>query len=57
MLFYLLVVLAFFTARPTIALVVLAWLFVATRLLHALIHVTTNDVRRRFLPSSPASRS
>ena len=26
----------------------LSWLFVASRLLHALIHVTTNEMRRRF---------
>ena len=29
-------------------LVVLSWLFVASRLLHALVHVTTNEMRRRF---------
>ena len=26
---------------------ILAWLFVIARLFHALVHVTTNDVRRR----------
>lgn len=47
-LFYLVSVLALFTARASVLLVVLAWLFVVSRLLHALIHVTTNNVPRRF---------
>lgn len=47
-LFYVVTILALFTGRPTVTLVVLAWAFVATRLLHALIHVTTNNVARRF---------
>lgn len=47
-LFYLLVTIAFFSAHMTATLVVLSWLFVASRLLHALIHVTTNEMRRRF---------
>jgi hypothetical protein len=47
-LFYLVSMLSLFTARASITLVVLAWLFVASRLLHALIHVTTNNVPRRF---------
>jgi hypothetical protein len=46
-LFYLVIVLSLFTARAGMTLVVLAWLFVVTRLLHALIHVTTNNLRRR----------
>ena len=48
LLFYLLVVAAFFSAHMTVVLVVLAWAFVATRLVHALIHVTTNEMKRRF---------
>jgi len=47
-LFYVLVVLALFTAHMSVTLAVLAWLFVASRCLHALIHVTTNELRRRF---------
>lgn len=47
-LFYLVSLLSLFTARSGLTLVILAWLFVATRLLHALIHVTTNNVTRRF---------
>jgi hypothetical protein len=47
-LFYLATVIAFFAARMSVTLVVLSWLFVASRLLHALVHVTTNNVGRRF---------
>jgi hypothetical protein len=47
-LFYLVSILSLFTARASLTLVVLAWLFVATRIFHALIHVTTNNVPRRF---------
>jgi hypothetical protein len=46
-LFYLVTILALFTARAGTTLVGLAWVFVGTRLLHALIHVTTNNLRRR----------
>ena len=48
LLFYLLMVLAFFSAHMTMTLAVLSWLFVASRVLHALVHVTTNEMRRRF---------
>jgi hypothetical protein len=48
-LFHLVIILAFFTAQATLGLVVLAWLFVATRVLHAVVHVTTNNLGRRFL--------
>jgi hypothetical protein len=47
-LFYLVIVLAFLAGRMTDVLVVLSWAFVVTRLLHALVHVTTNNVPRRF---------
>jgi hypothetical protein len=47
-LFYLVVVLSLFTARSTTSLLVLAWAFVVARLFHALIHVTTNHMGRRF---------
>jgi hypothetical protein len=47
-LFYLVSIFSLFTARSSLTLVVLAWLFVVTRILHALIHVTTNNVPRRF---------
>lgn len=47
-LFYVVVLAAFFSAHMTPTLVVLSWLFVASRLLHTLVHVTTNEMRRRF---------
>jgi len=47
-LFYLISILSLFTAHSSLMLVGLAWLFVVSRLLHALIHVTTNNVTRRF---------
>ena len=47
-LFYLVMVLAFLSGRVSVALVVLAWLFVVSRLLHALVHLTTNNLPRRF---------
>lgn len=48
-LFYIVVILAL-TQLATIpsVFVILAWIFVALRLVHALIHVTTNDLTRRF---------
>jgi len=47
-LFYIVVILSLFTARSSTTLLVLAWAFVATRIFHAIIHVTTNHMGRRF---------
>ena len=47
-LFYVLTVLAIITHHADIAFVVMAWLFVLTRLLHAYIHTGSNFVRHRF---------
>ena len=47
MLFYVLTILAWITRHADLVFVVLAWVFVASRLVHAYIHVTSNDVRRR----------
>ena len=47
-LFYLLIVLAIFTGKASLFFVILAWIFVATRLGHAAIHITHNNVPRRF---------
>ena len=47
-LFYLLVALVLLVAPATPGMVALSWLFVLSRLFHALIHVTTNNVPRRF---------
>jgi len=46
-LFYVAMLLALLTGHPTLGIAILAWLFAVARLLHALVHVTTNDVRRR----------
>jgi len=47
-LFYVLVVLAIVTRQSDLLFVVLAWLFVLTRLVHAYIHTGTNYVPHRF---------
>lgn len=47
-LFYALVPLVLITRQADLLLVVLAWIFVALRIAHATIHVTTNYVPRRF---------
>ena len=47
-LFYVLTTFAVLTRQADMLFVVLAWLFVATRLVHAYIHTTTNFVPRRF---------
>ena len=47
-LFYVLIALALITGRATLVLTCLSWLFVALRLWHALIHITHNNVPRRF---------
>ena len=47
-LFYVLVILALFTRKADTFFVVLAWMFVTARLVHAAIHVTGNDLQRRF---------
>lgn len=47
-LFYVLVALALITRKADLLFVVLSWAFVATRVVHAYIHVTTNYVPYRF---------
>ena len=49
LLFYVLVALALPLRQADLLFVVLSWLFVATRYLHAGIFVTSNDVRQRSL--------
>jgi hypothetical protein len=49
MLFYVLVALALITRKADLLFVVLSWVFVATRLVHAYIYTTSNIVLRRFL--------
>jgi len=47
MLFYVLTILAWDTHHAGTLFVALAWLFVILRIIHAVIHVTDNNVRRR----------
>ena len=47
-LFYVLVVLALPTHKADLLFVVMSWIFVITRILHAFIHTGINDVRQRF---------
>jgi hypothetical protein len=46
-LFYVLTILAMITKHADLLFVLLAWVFVAMRILQALVHVTSNDVRFR----------
>ncbi len=48
-LFYALTILSIVTRHADLAFVILAWVFVLLRIIHASIHVTDNDVRRRGL--------
>jgi hypothetical protein len=48
-LFFALVPLAIITRKADLIFVVLSWVFVVSRLVHAVIFVTTNDVRQRFI--------
>lgn len=47
-LFYVLTALALFTRKADLLFVVMAWLFVLSRIVHAGIHVTSNNVGHRF---------
>lgn len=47
-LFYLVIVLVIITRTSNVVMVVLAWAFVATRLVHAFVHTRANDLRQRF---------
>jgi len=47
-LFYVLTILAVFTRHADLLFVVLAWIFVLSRLVHVYIHVTSNHVGQRF---------
>jgi len=46
-LFYVVVLLAFLTRTLDVVLLVLSWMFVLARLVHAYVHVTTNRLDRR----------
>ena len=47
-LFYVLVVLAYPVHKADFLFVVMSWIFVVSRIVHAAIHATSNDVRQRF---------
>jgi len=47
-LFYVLTILALFLRKADLLFVLMAWIFVILRILHAAIHVTSNHVGRRF---------
>ncbi|WP_369601637.1 MAPEG family protein [Hahella sp. SMD15-11] len=47
-LFYIGVILTHITGNVSVAAIVLAWLFVAARFVHTFIHLTSNNVSRRF---------
>jgi hypothetical protein len=46
-LFYVLTILALITRQADLLFVLLAWIFVASRLVHAVVHVTSNNLRAR----------
>ncbi|WP_262028852.1 MAPEG family protein [Microvirga sp. Mcv34] len=48
-LFYVLVILALITRKADMLFVVMSWMFVASRLVHAAIHTTSNKVSQRFM--------
>ena len=48
MLFYVLTILALFLRKADLLFVVMAWIFVLLRIVHAAIHVTSNHVGHRF---------
>ena len=47
-LFYVLVLIAIFTTQADLVFVVLSWLFVVMRVVHAYVHTGRNDLRQRF---------
>ena len=46
-LFYVLVILAIITRHADLLFVLLSWVFVTLRVIHALVHVTRNEIRTR----------
>jgi hypothetical protein len=47
-LFYVLVPLAMFTRKADLVFVIMSWVFVLTRIIHAAIHTTSNNITQRF---------
>ena len=48
MLFYVLVVLALFLHKADLLFVIMSWIFVISRIVHAGVHITSNNVNQRF---------
>ena len=48
MLFYVLVVLALFLHKADLLFVIMSWIFVISRVVHAGVHITSNNVNQRF---------
>jgi hypothetical protein len=48
MLFYVLVVLAPFLHKADLLFVIMSWIFVISRIVHAGVHITSNNVNQRF---------
>jgi hypothetical protein len=48
-LFYVLVVLALITRKADMLFVVMSWMLVVSRLVHAAVHTTSNKISRRFM--------
>ena len=48
LLFYVLVVLALFLRKADLLFVVMSWIFVVSRIVHAGVHITSNNVSQRF---------
>ena len=47
-LFYVLVILAYIFKKADLLFVIMSWIFVVSRILHAFVHVTSNNLRTRF---------
>ena len=47
-LFYVLVILAYIFKKADLLFVIMSWIFVVTRILHAFVHVSSNNLRARF---------
>ena len=47
-LFYVLVILAWITRKADLLFVVMSWIFVISRVVHAWIHTSTNEIQQRF---------
>ena len=47
-LYYVLVILAYIFKQADLLFVIMSWIFVVTRILHAFVHVSSNNLRARF---------